>query len=175
MTKNGDPHRLHLHALALEVLRARYAAFADVRAKDDKQRTARIMAPAAPRSGLAFPAPISKGVVDTFSDIKAALVTGTGPKDGNVETAPLTGWTWHDFRRSFATALGEAGIPKAVADAILNHRQSATRGEVLGVYQRASRWPEQVNAMEMWGRLLATDIDWRDVDVNIVPMTAHAG
>ncbi len=64
----------------------------------------------------------------------------------------LTGWTWHDFRRSFATALGEAGIPEAVADAVLNHRQSATRGGVLGVYQRASRWPEQVKAMEHWGR-----------------------
>ncbi len=98
--------------------------------------------------------------MDTFSDIKAALVTGTGPKYGNAEMAPLTGWTWHDFRRSFATALGEAGIPEAVADAILNHRQSATRGGVLGVYQRASRWPEQVNAMELWGRLLATAIEW---------------
>ena len=65
--------------------------------------------------------------------------------------AKLTGWTWHDFRRSFATALGEAGISEAVADAVLNHRQSATRGGVLGVYQRASRWPEQVKAMQLWG------------------------
>ncbi len=59
MTKNRDPHRLHLHALALEILRARYAAFADVRAKDGQQRAVRIVAHAAPRSGLVFPAPIS--------------------------------------------------------------------------------------------------------------------
>ena len=57
----------------------------------------------APRSGLVFQAPVSGGVVDTFSEIKAALVKATGDD---------AGWTWHDFRRSFATALGEASIPK---------------------------------------------------------------
>jgi hypothetical protein len=51
-------------------------------------------------------------VVDTFSSIKANLA----------EATLVTGWTWHDFRRSFATALGGAGIPEAVADAVLNHR-----------------------------------------------------
>ena len=98
LTKNRDPHRLHLHPMALEVLRARYQATNG--------------------SGLVFPSPKSAAVVDTFSDIKARLM-----EDGTA----LAGWTWHDFRRSFATALGEAGIPEAVADAVLNHRQSATR------------------------------------------------
>jgi hypothetical protein len=32
------------------------------------------------------------------------------PSDGNAEIGPITGWIWRDFRRSFATALGEAGI-----------------------------------------------------------------
>jgi len=63
----------------------------------------------------------------------------------------VTGRTWHDFRRSFASALGGAGIPEAVADASLNRRQAATRGGVLGVNQRPIRWPEQVKAMELWG------------------------
>jgi hypothetical protein len=80
-----------------------------------------------------------------------------------------------NFHRSFATALGEAGIPEAVADAVLNHRQSATRGGVLGVYQRASRWPEQVKAMEHWGRLLADAIEGREADANVVSLTARAG
>ncbi|HET7880201.1 MAG TPA: hypothetical protein VFL55_04890 [Acetobacteraceae bacterium] len=31
---------------------------------------------------------------------------------------------------------GEAGVPETVADAVLNHRQSATRGGMLGVYQQ---------------------------------------
>jgi integrase len=145
MTKNRDPHRLHLHRLALDVLRARHDATGG--------------------KGLVFPAPMSGRVVDTFSSIKEAIDVA----------ADLTGWTWHDFRRSFATALGEASIPEAIADAILNHRQSATRGGVLGVYQRASRWPEQVRAMELWGRLLAAAIEGRDDDANVVPITARAG
>jgi integrase len=83
-------------------------------------------------------------------------------------------WSWHDFRRSFASALGEAGIPEAVADAVLNHRQAATRGGVLGVYQRSSRWPEQVRAMQLWGRLLQDALDGKQSDANVVVMTARA-
>jgi integrase len=152
MTKNRDPHRLHLHPLALEVLRARQVA--------TKGR------------GLVFPAPVSGGAIDTFSDIKAALAKATGAQDGDEEAAELTGWTWHDFRRSFATALGEASIPEAVADAILNHRQAATRGGVLGVYQRASRWPEQRRSMDFWGKMLADAISGTEAPDNVVPIVA---
>jgi integrase len=149
MTKNRDPHRLHLHPLALKVLDERRKAHAQ--ADGDQQKAARIVAPG-PRSGLVFPAPLSGGVVDTFSSIKVALVKATGRHDGEDEqTVELEGWTWHDFRRSFASALGEASFSEAVADAVLNHRQSATRGGVMGVYQRSVRWPEQVKAMPTLG------------------------
>jgi integrase len=154
MTKNRDPHRLHLHSLALDLLRDRRDATGG--------------------KGLVFPAPASGGVVDTFSYIKELLTSATQSRDGEEGTA-VTGWTWHDFRRSFASALGEASFPEAVADAVLNHRQSATRGGVLGVYQRASRWPEQQKAMELWGRLLMAAIEGREADANVVPMTARAG
>ena len=127
LTKNGEAHRLHLHLLALDVLRRRWDAAGK------------------PRAGLVFPSPEAGRPLQTFSDLKASLDTAAG----------LTGWRWHDFRRSFATALTEAGTPEVVADAVLNHKQSATRGGVLGVYQRASRWPEQVRAMQAWGELLA--------------------
>jgi integrase len=147
MTKNRDQHRLHLHPMALSILQQRHEAA-------DK-----------PKAGLVFPAPQSGKALDVFSDVKDALS----------DIADLGGWTWHDFRRSFATALGEAGIPEAVADAILNHRQAATRGGVLGVYQRASRWPEQVKAMELWGKLLAEAIDGSEAAPNVVPMVARGG
>jgi integrase len=131
MTKNRTPHRIHLPRFVLVILQ-------------DRHREA-----GHPKTGLVFPSPRSHGAVTTFNELKLALS----------EKARISEWSWHDFRRSFATALGEAGIPEAVADAILNHRQSATRGGVLGVYQRASRWPEQVNAMQLWGRLLADAIE----------------
>jgi integrase len=147
LTKSREPHRLHLYPLALEILRQRHQSAG------------------CPASGLAFPAPRSGGVVKGFHSLKLVLSEKSG----------VSGWAWHDMRRSFATALGEAGVSEAVADAVLNHRQSATRGGVLGVYQRASRWPEQVKAMELWGRLLAAAIEGRDADANVVPMTARAG
>ena len=62
-----------------------------------------------------------------------------------------------------------------MADAVLNHRQSATRGGVLGVYQRASRWPEQAKAMDLWGRLLAGAISGSGTPANVVAMVARGG
>jgi integrase len=144
MTKNREAHRLHLHPLALGILRERHAATGG--------------------KGLVFPAPNSKGAVDTFTDIRTELVAATG----------IDGWVPHDFRRSFASALAEAGIPESVCDAMLNHKQSATRGGVLGVYQRSSRWPEQVRAMDLWGRLLAGALAEKEPGANVVPL-ARAG
>lgn len=144
LTKNGDPHRLHLHPLALEILRARWQAAGR------------------PEDGLVFPAPRSGGPLTTFSAIKAELVTAAG-RDC---------WRLHDFRRSFATALGEAGFAEPVIDAVLNHRQAATRGGVLGVYQRAQRWPEQVAAMKRWGSILEAAIAGKNAPAaDVVPFT----
>ncbi len=145
MTKNHDPHRLHLHGLALDVLRERLTATGG--------------------KGLVFPAPVSGRPVDTFTDMRDALANASG----------ITGWTWHDYRRSFASALGEAGIPEPVADAVLNHRQAATRGGVLGVYQKSGRWPEQVKAMELWGRLLSVALAGGDAGPTVTPVVAPAG
>ncbi|HME23710.1 MAG TPA: integrase arm-type DNA-binding domain-containing protein [Acetobacteraceae bacterium] len=150
MTKNREPHRLHLHPLALDVLRERHKATGG--------------------KGLVFPAPRAGGVLTAFSGIKAAVVDATA-----AQGEALNGWAWHDTRRSFATALGEAGVSETVADAVLNHRQAATRGGVLGVYQRGSRWPEQMRAMELWGRLLAEAITGAEEPANVVPMVARAG
>jgi hypothetical protein len=132
----------------VDVVKVRQKALAEAQAEGDSEKVAHIMAAGVPRSGLVFPAPLSGKPVNTFSDMHAELVAAT--KQDCEDGAAVDGWVWHDFR-PFATALGEAGIPEAVADAVLNHRQSATRGGVLGVYQRASWWPEQVRAMELWG------------------------
>ena len=143
LTKNREAHRLHLHPVALEILRLRHEAAGK------------------PVSGLVFPAPRSSKAITTFSAIRGALK----------EAAPeLVGWRLHDLRRSFATALGEAGVSETIADAILNHRQSATRAGVLGVYQRSVRWPEQVAAMQHWGRLLEAALEDKIIDAKIVPL-----
>ncbi len=145
LTKNGDSHRLYLHPLALDILRDRHKVTGG--------------------KALVFSAPESGRAICNFSSIKAELD----------EAAKMDGWVWHDFRRSFATALAEAGVSETIADAALNHRQSATRGGVMGVYQRSSRWPEQVRAMDRWGKLLAEAIRGEKAPTNIVPIVTHAG
>jgi hypothetical protein len=130
ITKNGDPHRLTLHALILRRLREVHSAAGES------------------VHGLVFPGPISGRPYEGWTRAKRALIERSG----------FISWSWHDFRRSFATHMAEDGVAEAVADAILNHRQAATRGGVLGVYQLARRWPEQRAALESWGTALAVAI-----------------
>jgi integrase len=134
-TKNGDPHTFYLHALAIDILTRRH--------EDMGQ----------PKAGFVFPAPRSGKPIDTFGKIKKSVDAALKVK---------LDWRLHDHRRSFVTALAEAGVHEAVLDAILNHRQSATRGGVLGVYQRAQRWPDQVQAMQTWSDLLSKQIGTRN-------------
>ncbi|WP_198371139.1 tyrosine-type recombinase/integrase [Roseomonas rosulenta] len=147
-TKNGDDHRFHLNEFAIGVLRERHRALGH------------------PVFGLVFPAPISGKPIGVFSDMQTAF---------EVE-ANVKGWRWQDFRRSFATALGEIGLPEPAVDAVLNHRQAETRGGVLGVYQRATLWPAQVEALDAWGSLLITAIQERDALLdrqNVVMLAEH--
>ncbi|MFC0388892.1 tyrosine-type recombinase/integrase [Muricoccus vinaceus] len=140
LTKNGDPFRVPLPSIALGILRERHRAMGK------------------PRAGLVFPSPKAGKALTTFSAMKAAMDKASG----------LTGWTWHDFRRSFVTVLAEHGVAEAVADAMLNHRQAATRGGVLGVYQQARRIPEQEAAMRRWNELLVAAVEGRTLGEGVV-------
>ena len=147
MTKNGEPHRFYLPPLALALLAGRHKAMGK------------------PKTGLVFAAPRSGKELTTFSAIKRAVVAAGGMGEDD---------NFHDFRRSFATALGEAGFAESVLDAVLNHKQAATRGGVLGTYQLSIRWPEQVAAMRAWNEALAAAIEGRPPAANVVPIRAIA-
>lgn len=104
------------------------------------------------------PPPISRSI--------RPLTAWRAIKDQAIAASGVTGWTLHDIRRSFATALGEyqrqdneTKMAESVIDAILNHRQSVTRAGVMGSYQRSTRWPEQTIAMKQWGAILSAAID----------------
>ena len=128
LTKNRSAHELRLNPLALEILTPRW---------EEAGR---------PRVGLVFPAPRSARPIMGFSKMLSALHKAT-PSVGR--------WALHDLRRSFASTLGKLGQDdEATIDAVLNHRQSGTRGGVLGVYNKSTRLPAQHAALERWGRLI---------------------
>jgi integrase len=102
------------------------------------------------------------------------LVLPTVGRDGKA-IAPISGWNWlkreldrrtqiphwrlHDFRRSLVTICAEHGADVAVLDSLLNHASSATRGGVIGVYQRATLIEPMRKLMALWNRLLGEAIN----------------
>jgi integrase len=99
----------------------------------------------------------------------ADLVLPTIASDGK-GSAPISGWSWlkreldhrsgvtewrqHDFRRSIVSICAEHGADIAVLDSMLNHASSATRGGVIGTYQRALLIEPTRKVMALWDGLL---------------------
>ncbi len=91
--------------------------------------------------------------VYVFTGRRDALVEDRVKKAGAALSAVL-GFEFrsHDLRRTVATRLGEAGVPREDISAVLNHVQggpAATR-----VYDRYSRDREKRIALETWARTL---------------------
>jgi len=124
MTKNGDDLTLHLNDRAITVLNEMSVGASDA---------------------VVFPNSRGSGF-NAWSWLKYAMIdVGFVAED----------WGWHDLRRTFISLMAERDLAdESVLDAALNHRQSATRGGVRGIYNRARRWRAHVAAMEAWSRLL---------------------
>lgn len=80
---------------------------------------------------------------------------------------------FHDLRRTFMTVLADQGIgDPSVADALLNHRQSATKAGVIAAYNQAALWPQKVRLMDAWAALLANALgqgEWTS-EACVVPL-----
>src|SRR4029453_8937369 len=63
----------------------------------------------------------------------------------------------HDLRRTAATKMAEAGVPRHHISAVLNHVEAGAR--VTRVYDRYSYDAEKRIALETWARRLQTIID----------------
>jgi integrase len=149
LTKNRDPHRLWLNEPAMAIL------------------TRRREEAGCPKTGLVFPSPRSATVISAFSGIMRALHSAA---------AGLTPLTLHDFRRSFASTLGQIGEDdESTIDAVLNHRQSGTRSGVLGVYNRSKRFSAQRQALERWGGLVQDALEGRfPEEPKVIPLARRA-
>jgi integrase len=140
-TKARRQHIVTLPSLAIAVLQARRKALLRAPEVDD------LVLPAISRDGKGI-APVSG-----WAWLKREI-------DKRAEIAP---WQLHDFRRSLVTHLAEKGADVAVLDSMLNHAASATRGGVIGVYQRASLREPMRKVIALWDELLRNALDQGNV------------
>jgi integrase len=118
-TKNGIVHTMPLHSL----LRRELAAiWPEGRIGRDYRLLGAI-------KGSGFTAP---------SKVKAKVDRLSG----------VTGWRWHDLRRSARTGMARLGVPDRAAEAALNH--VSDRSQLTRVYDRHDYVKEALEALETW-------------------------
>jgi integrase len=146
-SKNDEPHDYPLSERAMKILARRWDA-AKRASEAASQNAEREQRADADMDALVFPGPFASQPFCGWSHAKAAIEVRL--------KKPVSDWRFHDFRRTAVTRLGEAERhDEAVLDLLINHKASVSRGGVLGVYQRASRWAERVRALDDWDRMLA--------------------
>ena len=161
--KNNEAHQFHVHPVAMGVLHQRIEAAAARRQGETfKEALKRLTED----NELVFPSPREENEITGFSKLLKQVHKASG----------TSGWSFHDFRRTFASHMGDtSGHDVNVIDMVLNHKASATRGGVLGVYQRGQRQPAQEAAMKTWGNMLATFTGWTAPDAtgsNVITFNA---
>jgi integrase len=121
LTKNGDPFAMPFPAEVSELLRAAVAPNPQARV---------------------FPLTTTGKRFQSWSKITGQIRVASGVEDFN----------FHDLRRTFMTTLAEHGVgDEETVDALLNHRQAATRSGVKAAYQHAKHWPAKQQIMRTWG------------------------
>jgi integrase len=65
------------------------------------------------------------------------------------ERAKIENFRPHDIRRTVASGMAGLGVDRTTLQKILNHSDGAS---VTALYDRYARWPEQVEAMRLWGQ-----------------------
>ncbi len=91
------------------------------------------------------------------------------PRDRIAEAANVTGWRWHDLRRTLVTyCAGELDTQQAVTEAIINHKSGSTAG-ISGIYNRARYTKQKAAALQAWANLVDRITGETDAD-NVVKM-----
>ncbi len=100
---------------------------------------------------------INEMMIQTNNELLFAGKTGKTPFSGwskfkaSLDKASgITEWTFHDFRRTFATIAADNGVDPHVADRCLNHTGAGTTSTVARVYQRSEFLEQRREAMNIW-------------------------
>ncbi len=74
------------------------------------------------------------------------------PKGALNEAAHVTGWTWHDLRRTFRTGLSRLGVRRDIAERVIGHSVGGRLGQTYDLYEFAD---EKRQALDAWARHVA--------------------
>ncbi len=130
--KNGLAHRVPLNLAAREILEARRKAAGRKR-----------------KRGCVFPTPRGGGDQSIEVNALAHAVRrwlSSLPRRRRFERP----WTPHDLRRTAASCMASAGVPRLVVGMVLNHSQQG----ITKVYDRHGYDSEKVAAMDDWNKVL---------------------
>ena len=84
---------------------------------------------------------------------RTPLTLGTKISVKLTEESGVSGWVYHDFRRTFSTHMNERGHPFHIIEACLNHRDPTRRG-VACVYNRAEYRTAKQTVLQAWSNLV---------------------
>jgi integrase len=101
---------------------------------------------------------------------KAPVMIGSKIKTGMDCRSGVKDWVFHDLRRTFATQLAERGFSGEIVDMCLNHKASASRGGVAGVYNRSVRLEDRHNAANGWQNITNNWLDETTSNDNVVKL-----
>jgi integrase len=141
-TKNARPHRVPLTAMALEVIEHRRGRGEEVWVFPSDRPSA--------RGHLVAPG-------HALARLRAACPN-------------IPAFTIHDLRRTVASQMAEAGVPRGHVGHVLNHTAHVDGPRVTRVYDRYEYGKEKRVALETWERRLRSIISGADV-ADVVPIT----
>jgi integrase len=84
------------------------------------------------------------------------------------DASGVTGWRYHDLRRTAASGMARTGIAPHVVEKILNH-VGGTLGGVAGIYNRFGYDAEKRHALETWAAHVEGLVNGNKTD-NVVPI-----
>lgn len=164
-TKNGKTHIVHLSEQAMTVIAA--LPHRDVvRVIDGKEK----VEPSPFLLTTTGTSPVS-GFSKAKASLDTAIAAARQKAAGGAEAPTMPCWTFHDFRRSFATGGACLGIAPHIIEKAMNHNPAALKG-VAGIYNRFEYLPERKAALETWGRHVEMIVAGAANATNVVPIRA---
>jgi integrase len=160
-TKNGAVHTVPLSAAVRDLIRTA----PPVRAKA-RPAIGLLVLPGA--AGTPF-----AGWSKAKRALDKAIVEARVKPAAKAATRAVVPWNIHDLRRTVATGLQRLGVRLEVTEAVLNHI-SGSRGGIAGVYQRHDWALEKRAALDAWAAHVASIVEGRVANGNVVPL-ARAG